>query len=54
VSDRLAEFGAAAVVLITFTRPRNLHGFRRRLALAYPVLADETRAVYRAYGLQRG
>jgi len=54
VSDRLAEFGGAAVVLITFTRPRNLRGFRRRLALAYPVLADETRAVYRAYGLQRG
>jgi hypothetical protein len=54
VSDRLAEFSGAAVVLITFTRPRNLHGFRRRLALAYPVLADETRAIYRAYGLQRG
>jgi peroxiredoxin len=54
VSDRLAEFGGAAVVLITFTRPRNLRGYRRRLALAYPVLADETRAVYRAYGLQRG
>jgi peroxiredoxin len=54
VSDRLAEFGVAAVVLITFTRPRNLHGFRRRLALAYPVLADETRAVYHAYGLRRG
>ena len=54
MSDRLAEFGGAAVVLITFTRPRNLRGFRRRLALAYPVLADETRAVYRAHGLQRG
>jgi peroxiredoxin len=54
VSGRLAEFGGAAVVLITFTRPRNLRAFRRRLALAYPVLADETRAVYRAYGLQRG
>ena len=54
MSDRLAEFGGAAVVLITFTRPRNLRGFRRRLALAYAVLADETRAVYRAYGLQRG
>ena len=54
MSDRLAELGGAAVVLITFTHPRNLPGFRRRLALAYPVLADETRAVYRAYGLQRG
>jgi peroxiredoxin len=54
VSDRLAEFSGAAVVLITFTRQRNLHGFRRRLALAYPVLGDETRAVYHAYGLRRG
>jgi AhpC/TSA antioxidant enzyme len=54
VSDRLAEFSGAAVALITFTRPRNLHGFRRRLGLAYPVLADETRAVYLAYGLRRG
>jgi peroxiredoxin len=54
VSDRLAEFGAAAVVLITFTRPRNLRGFRRRLGLTYPVLADEARAAYRAYGLGRG
>ena len=54
MSDRLAEFSGAAVVLITFTRPHNLHGFRHRLNLAYPVLADETRAVYRAYGLGRG
>jgi peroxiredoxin len=54
VSDRLAEFGGAVVVLITFTRRRNLHGFRRRLGLSYPVLADETRVAYRAYGLGRG
>jgi peroxiredoxin len=54
VSDPLAEFSGAAVVLITFTRPRNLRGFSRRLALAYPVLADETRAVYHEYGLERG
>jgi hypothetical protein len=54
VSDRLDEFGTAAVVLVTFTRPRNLRGFRQRLGLRYPVVADETRAVYRAYGLGRG
>jgi len=54
VSDRIDEFGDAAVVLVTFTCPRNLRGFRRRLGLAYPVLADEDRAVYRAYGLGRG
>ena len=54
MSDRLAEFSGAAVVLITFTRTRNLRGFRRRPGLAYPVLADEPRAAYRAYGLGRG
>lgn len=54
MGDRLSEFGDASVVLITFTRPRNLRGFRHRLGLAYPVVADETRDVYRAYGLGRG
>jgi hypothetical protein len=54
VSDRLGEFGGAAVVLITFTRPRNLPGFRRRLNLSYPILADEACVTYRAYGLGRG
>lgn len=54
MSDRFAEFTGAVVVLVTFTRPRNLRGFRQRLGLEYPVLADQTRAVYRAYGLRRG
>jgi AhpC/TSA antioxidant enzyme len=54
VSDRLNEFDRASVVLITFTRQRNLRAFRRLLELSYPVLADETRSVYRAYGLGRG
>ncbi len=54
MSDRVDEFGDAAVVLITFTPPRNLHGFRRQLNLSYPVLADEARVAYRAYGLGRG
>lgn len=54
MSDRLDDFDPASVVLITFTHPRNLRGFRRLLGLRYPVLADETRAVYRAYGLGRG
>ena len=53
MSDRLQAFDDASVVLITFTRQRNLRGFRRLLQLRYPVLADETRAVYRAYGLGR-
>jgi hypothetical protein len=54
VSDRLDEFEKASVVLVTFTRQRNLRAFRRLLELNYPVLVDETRAVYRAYGLERG
>jgi peroxiredoxin len=54
VSGRLREFDEASVVLITFTRQRNLHAFRRLLGLSYPVLADETRAVYHSYGLVRG
>lgn len=53
MSDRLDEFGDAAVVLVTFTRARNLRGFRRQLGLRYPVLADERREAYRAYGLGR-
>ena len=54
MSDRLAEFSDVSVVLITFTRPRNLRGFRHHLGLTYPVLTDETRSTYRAYGLGRG
>ena len=54
MSDRLDEFGDARVVLITFTRARNLRGFRHRLGLGYPVLTDETRDVYREYSLGRG
>ena len=53
MSDRLDDFGDAAVALITFTRPRNVAGFRRRLGLRYPVLADEARDAYHAYGLGR-
>lgn len=54
MGDRLAELGDARVALVTFTRQRNLRGFRARLGLSYPVLADEDRATYRAYGLGRG
>ena len=52
--DRLEELGDAAVVLITFTRQRNLRGYRARLRLPYPVVSDESRSTYRAYGLGRG
>lgn len=52
--DRLDDLGDAEVALVTFTRPRNLRGYRGRLGLPYRVLADEGRATYRAYGLGRG
>lgn len=54
MQDRLEDLGDAVVVLVTFTRPRNLRGYRGRLGLPYPVLADEARAAYRAFGLGRG
>ncbi len=52
--DRLGEMGEAVVALITFTRQRNLRGYRNRFHLPYPVLTDEARVTYRAYGLGRG
>lgn len=52
--DRIDEFGGADVALVTFTRPRNLRGYRARFGLPFAVLADEHRAAYRAYGLGRG
>lgn len=52
--DRLEEFEGAEVVVVTFTRPRNLSGYRRRFAAPLRVVADEDRVLYRALGLGRG
>lgn len=52
--DRLDELAPAEVALVTFTRQRNLRGYRSRLGLPYVVLADEARTSYRDYGLGRG
>jgi hypothetical protein len=54
VRDRLGDLGDAVVALVTFTRQRNLRGYRGRFGLPFAVLTDETRATYRAYGLGRG
>jgi peroxiredoxin len=54
VRDRLEEFGDAEVVLITFTRTRNLAGYRSRFVAPLTVVADEDRHVYRDFGLGRG
>ena len=50
--DRLAEFGDAEVAVVTFTRPRNLRGFRARFVDPLTVLADEARDAYRAFGIE--
>lgn len=52
--DRLDELGDAEVVLILFTRQRNLRGYRSRVGIPYTVVTSEDRAAYRAYGLGRG
>jgi hypothetical protein len=56
VRDRLDEFDAhdAEVVVILFTRARNLRGYRGRYVAPLRCVTDETREVYRAYGLGRG
>jgi peroxiredoxin len=54
VRDHRDQLGDSEVVVITFTRPRNLAGYRRRFAHPLTVLADEHRRTYRAYGLGRG
>lgn len=51
--DRLDELGDAAVVLVLFTRQRNLRGYRNRNGIPFTVVTSEDRAAYRAYGLGR-
>lgn len=54
VQERIGDLSGAEVVLVTFARQRVLAGFRKRLGLTFPVLADEDRASYRDYDLGRG
>jgi hypothetical protein len=49
----MEELGDAEVVLVLFTRQRNLHGYRNRNRIGYTVVTSEDRAAYRAYGLGR-
>lgn len=53
MGDRLDELGDAEVVLVLFTRPRNLRGYRNRNGIPYTVVTSEDRSAYRAYGLGR-
>jgi peroxiredoxin len=54
VRGRIDEFGDAEIVLVTFTRQRNLRGYRGRLRLPFTVVTDETQQIYRTYGLGKG
>ena len=52
--DRLGEFGDAAVVVIAFSAPEHVAAYQRDRLAPLPVLIDEERVAYRAYGLGRG
>ncbi len=52
--DRLSQFGDTEVVVVTFTRQRNLAGYRRRYVDPLTVVTDENRVLYRAFDFGRG
>lgn len=54
VRERIDEFGDTEIVLVTFTRPNLLAAYVERHDLAFPVLVDPAREVYRTYGYRRG
>ncbi len=52
--DRLDDFGDdTEVVLVTFTSPSALAGYRSRHDLPFPILLDPDRETYRAFGFGR-
>jgi peroxiredoxin len=54
VRDRLDEFGAAAVAVITFGATERVAAYQRDQLAPLTVLVDDDRRTYRAYGLGRG
>jgi alkyl-hydroperoxide reductase/thiol specific antioxidant family protein len=54
VRGRLSEFGDAEVVVIAFAAPGYVAAYQRDRLAPLTVLVDESRQVYRAYGLGRG
>ena len=52
--DRLDEFGDAAVAVVAFSAPEYVAAYQRDRLAPIPVLIDEDRATYHAYGLGRG
>ncbi len=54
MSERLDDFGSGSVAAVTFAPPDLLAAHRERLDLAFPLLADPDRTLYRRFGLDRG
>jgi hypothetical protein len=52
--DEINEISDADLVVITFTRARNLPGYRRRFAAPLRVATDENLELYHALGFRRG
>jgi prostamide/prostaglandin F2alpha synthase len=48
------EHAGVRLVLIGQATPRDAAEFRRRMAIELPILADQRRDSYRAFGLRRG
>jgi peroxiredoxin len=54
VRERLTEFGDAEVVVVAFATADYVAAYQRERLAPLPVLVDQTRTAYRAYGLARG
>lgn len=52
--DRLAEFGDAAVAVVTFAAPERLAAYRTHLGVPFDVVADVDRRLYTLLGAERG
>jgi len=53
VAEHNAEIGAD-IAVVTFSQPGFLRAFEEQMGLPFRVYADPQRAVYRAFGFERG
>jgi hypothetical protein len=54
VRERLTEFADGEVAVITFATPERAAAYQRARLAPLPVLIDQDRSAYGAYGLMRG
>ena len=45
---------SVAIVIVTFEPPERAISYRQQMKLEWPVLCDEKRSLYAAYGMERG